>query len=275
MREDSICYITLYYDIGRSGWTKFNRTFEEYLEHFKPFISLLNKDVCGDDEMLVFIDERYFENFNKIIKEYRTNIKIIAINDNFLSTLPMWKTADIEQEIMNNEEFKKKLGVRREFPEHNYSKYTLINHCKIDLIAKAIDMDFSKNNYYAWVDFGFFKLHDNIPCKLLDINKFEKEKINYTLINPINENDNDVNYNLMYAREKIGGFFFLGSKEKMIEYQKVYHKGLDVFQKILSIADDDQHLVLQLYFMFPEMFCLHMTDGFWHTVFKYFQKIKL
>ena len=40
----NICYITMYYDIGRDKWKSFKRTFEEYLEGFLPFIELFRKE---------------------------------------------------------------------------------------------------------------------------------------------------------------------------------------------------------------------------------------
>ena len=270
----STCYTTLYFDIGRKDWNSFSRTFEQYLENFKPFIPLFDKKTCEEDEMIAFIDERYFDILNNLVNKDETNIKIISINESFLETLYMWKTLDIEQSIMDNEYFKQSLGSRRGYPEHNFAKYTLINHCKIDLIAKAIELGLSKNDYYAWVDFGLFKLEENIPSRLLDIEHFDKNKINYTLINPINSAlDSDIDLNLKIAPEKIGGFFFIGRKDVILRYQTLYHKGLDVFQKILCIADDDQHLVLQLYFMYPDIFSLRECAGEWHSVFKYFQKL--
>ena len=54
----NICYVTSYYDIGRDSWDGFTRTFDEYLRDFEPFITLFNKDKCGDDMLIVFIDDK-------------------------------------------------------------------------------------------------------------------------------------------------------------------------------------------------------------------------
>lgn len=271
-----ICYITSYYDIGRDKWNnKFSRTFEDYIESFEPFIDLFNSDVCQDDEMIIFIDEKYYSELNNLIKSKKidVNITLIILNENTMNELPMWKTLDREQEIMTQLSFRQLLFNRIIYPEHNYPKYTLINHCKIDLVCRAIELNISKNDIYAWVDFGFFGDRNNIPDRLLDITKFNLNKINYTLINPIIEViQKDIHFNLKYAPEVIGGFFFLGSKTKLLEYQQIYHNMLDYFQNTLSICDDDQHLVLQCYFKNPDIFSFNDSNYGWHKVLKANQK---
>ena len=265
----NICYVTSYYDIGRDSWDGFTRTFDEYLRDFEPFITLFNKDKCGDDMLIVFIDDKHESQLREKIDENTVNIKLIPTNDDFMNTLHMWKTLEREQEVMDNPKFKEILRWRQIYPEHVYAKYTLINHCKIDLICSLFDkFDYE---YYAWADFGFFKLEYNIPDKLMDINKLNLNTINYTLMNHLDDVDIDVFYTLQIAPEKIGGFFFFGRKDKLLEYQELYHDVLDWFQNELQYADDDQHLALQCYFKRPELFTLHY-NGAWHKAFVYFQK---
>lgn len=270
------CYITAYYDIGRDKWNnKFARTFENYISSFEPFIDLFHSDKCQDDEMIVFIDAKYYNHLENLIKSKNneTKITLIKLCEDLMNELPMWKTLNKEREIMKQSSFKQLLFDRVIYPEHNYPEYTLINHCKIDLVCKAIELNISNNDVFAWVDFGFFGDKNNIPQTLLDVSTFNLEKINYTLINPIDEKkDNDVFYNLRYAPEVIGGFFFLGVKEKLLKYQKIYHEILDYFQNTLSICDDDQHLVLQCYFQNPYIFSFNNANYGWHKVLKANQK---
>jgi len=266
---NNICYVTSYYNINRESWTGFSRSFDEYLIEFNPYIKLFNKDNCGNDILIVFMDEKNIIQFKKQFDETKVNIKVISTNDEFMNTLHIWKTLEKEQEIMNDDNFKQLLGSRCIYPEHIYPKYTLINHCKIDLICSLFDKyDY---DYYAWVDFGFFKLGCNIPSKLIDINKLNLNTINYSIINPLEEIHKDILYNLQVAPEIIGGFFFFGRKDKLLEYQELYHLMLEYFQNKLNIADDDQHLALQCYFQKPELFTLHFL-GAWHKALVFFQK---
>ena len=267
-----VCYITSYFDIGRDKWFTFKRTFDDYLKHFLPFLQLFKKDRCEEDEMIVYIDDRYYEKMLSVINYKEVNIRLIKINEEFLNELHCWKTLEKETEIMNKSSFRKLLGSRVIYPEHNYPKYTMINHIKIDLVCKTITDNLSNESIYCWVDFGFFSKEENIPYRLLDISKFDLNCVNYTLINPIEKRDNDIFYTLKEAPEKIGGFFFLGVKEKLFEYQELYHTILNNFQNMYEIADDDQHVALQCYFHHPSLFSFNTKNFGWHKVLKANQK---
>ena len=264
------CYITSYYDINREQWTNsFKRSFDDYLKTFEPFITLFNIEYCNDDEMIVFIDSKHYKQLEDLINSKpKSNISLHMIDSEIMNELPMWRTLEKEREIMNLESFRKLLGERHIFPEHNYPEYTLINHSKIDIVCRAINLNLSKHSIFAWVDFGFFAKDINIPNLLLDISNFDLNKIAYSLINPIKETDFNIEYTLLNAPEVIGGFFFLGSKEKMLEYQKLYHETLDYFQNTLKIADDDQHLVLQCINKNPYLFNFNTKKYGWHKVLK-------
>ena len=190
-----------------------------------------------------------------------------------MNLLPIWKTLEKEREIMNSVDFKNTVGSRIIFPEHTFPEYTLLNHSKIDILCSLIDSNKINCQYYCWIDFGFFADKKNIPKKLLDINRFNLDTINYTLVNNIDDKDKDIYYTLHNAPEKIGGFFFFGRKDRLKEYQILYHKMLKYFQNILNIADDDQHLALQCYFYKSSLFTMHYL-GEWHSVLREYQKIE-
>ena len=265
-----ITYITSFIDINRATWSQFTRSFEDYYRSFEPFFKLFDSRICESDNLIVFIDNRHYSFLHKkmIQLPYITNITLISISVN---DLPKWNYIEREFEIMNDINFISKLGNRAHFPEHNYPEYTLINHSKIDLICLAMEKYEKKNKYFAWVDFGYFSKEENIPIRLLDINKLDKDKINYSLINPIEKQDFDINYTLLNAPEVVGGFWFFGSKEAMISYQKLY---MDVFLEFQDncIADDDQHLVLQCYYKKPDLFFFVKHLYGWHKILKSFQK---
>ena len=272
----SCCYVSAYFDIGRKNWTKFKRTFNDYLTFFSPFVDLLDTETAEGDEMIVFIDSRHYEELDNLIKSKPpSNITLIKLTEDLLNTLPMWKTLPKETEIMQNPEFRKLLGIRSHFPEHNYPEYTLINHCKIDFVSRVIDLNLSNCEVYSWLDFGYFSKIKNIPDRLLDLTKFDLNKINYTLIEPLDEMDTDVIYTLVNGLERIGGFFFLGNKNVLKQYQTLYHEVLDYFQNVLNIADDDQALVLQCFNRRPDLFSFNTENLGWHRVLVSNQKTPL
>jgi hypothetical protein len=254
--------------MGRDKWKNFARGFEQYLKDFLPYISLFENANPKEYEMMVFIDQRHYKTLSDIIPS-TTPISLVPIDEEYLRTnSKMWRRLDREKAIMESEHYRKLMFNRLAYPENHNPKYTLINHIKIDLICHAMSM--TDAEYFSWVDFGFFKLPENIPKNLLDLQKLDLEKINYTIINPVNENDKHVMYTMLYAPEKIGGFFFFGRRDKLLEYQKLYHDVHLWFQQ-QNLADDDQHLDLRCYFADAGLFQLHSAGG-WHRALVYFQK---
>lgn len=266
MNSSSICYITCYFDINRSKWQKFARSFDNYLQHFKPFIPLFEKTHAKENHLIVFIDDRYISRLQDEINTENTSISLIPINESFLEhNIPCWKNIPKEREIMNSNFFRNIVGTRIIYPECQYPEYTMINHSKIDFICYALNVNLSLLETFCWIDFGFFSKSENIPERLLDISRFDLNKINYNLITPISSEDSDIYYILKSAPEKIGGFFFLGNREKMYEYQQMYHESLKEYQ-IMNLCDDDQGVALYTYFKHPELFSFNSQDYGWHKV---------
>ena len=86
MNDTSLCYVTMFLDIGRADWKNvFKRTFEEYLKYFEPFIPLFNKKTCNNDLLVVFLDKNFVNSLKEKINTYaidgdKFNIKIIEYN---------------------------------------------------------------------------------------------------------------------------------------------------------------------------------------------------
>lgn len=255
----SICYVSAFLDIGRERWRKCERKVSSYFNCFSPFVQLFSKN--SKDTMIVYIDDKYFDHFSTLIKG--TSIQAIPININFMNNhIFAWSKLAKEREIMNSDEYRDAFPMRLSYPENTIPEYTLINHSKIDFVNLA--MKICNFNYFCWVDFGFFQIPQRIPRSLLDINKLDTTRINYQLLNPITEKDNDIIYTIEMAPERIGGFFFFGRRDKMVEYQALYHETLEYFQDN-NIADDDQHLALRCYFKNPNLFKLHLIR-IWHFI---------
>lgn len=109
------------------------------------------------------------------------------------------------------------------------------------------------------------------PLPQLHLTKIDADRVNYTLINPIDPLvDKNIMYTLQNAPEKVGGFFFCGNKESLIVYRELYHRVHELLQH-QSIVDDDQHLALLCYLERPDLFCMHHLGGF-HKALTTFQK---
>lgn len=260
-----ICYVSAFYNLNRENWGNFKRSYQEYVAGFLPMIDLIKRD--GQSEAVIFLDTRV-----EIPEQLNNNdrITVIPLTNEFMNSLHCWSTLNKEREIMNSEMYKKLVSHRVKYPEHHIPEYTLINHSKVDFVEKAIQMK-PEIDYFCWFDFGFFINRTKIPNNLLDLNKFNLQKVTYTLVKPYTSMFGNVLYNLELAPECFQGNFFFGHKNKLLEYRNVYHSVLDQFQNKYNIADDDQHISVIVYSKFPNLIDACYV-GEWHTAFKHFQK---
>lgn len=283
MSDVRIYYATCFYDIGRSDWETFPRTFDDYLAEFEPFVDLFNKEDRQKHQLFVYLDTAHLGRFEKYLQKNEPaaerNIHVVPITEKWLEKTTQWKDLEKEREVMGSEEYKKTVGDRVKFPESRFPEYTMINHIKIDLLKHVYDYfvrgDVSKS-YLAWVDFGFFKKdhlargpENYVPERLLDETNFETDKVHYTVINPLSEEDLDAAYTLKNAPEKVAGYFFFLRSDRILGYHKLYRETLATFREC-GYADDDQHLVIQCYSRLPHLFKFHRLP--WHTALVKFQK---
>ena len=227
MIENKLCYVTAFLDMNRQNWTSFSRTFDDYLTAFTPYIDMFNK--LHDDknmliynyEMIIYIDEIHYDKILALITK-NIPVKVIKINREFLQEhFPMWKLLDREREIMNSDHYKTTFNSRLNFPENTIPEYTMINHIKIEFLKHSLVKGMTNSEFICWTDFGYFKLDDYKMENPLDLNCFNKNTINYSIINPIVDSDLDVYNTMINAPETIGGFFFLGRWNIILSY---YHK---------------------------------------------------
>lgn len=264
-----VCYVTAYLNLHRDQWRFFSRSFEDYFTCFKDLLKPFKNANPSEYEFVIYIDSRHYETLKEYTDLYPVST-LISIDENFMNTnIPVWSRLEKEIQIMNSPEYKALIPSRQIYPENNVPTYTLINHAKIDFVTYTMD-NISNAPFLLWADFGYCKHPSYTPEYLIDPTKLQLDKINYTLINAIDERDRDIIYTLRNAPEKIGGFFFFGNRPVLKRYQQLYHKILDYYQS-MNIADDDQALVLSCYFNEPELFAMHNL-GQWHQALNYFQK---
>lgn len=269
MPPERLCYVTAFLDLQRDTWQHFKRNTDTYFQEFQPMLDMfVDHPDASNYDLVVFIDSKHFHRLPKVLPP---NIIVKEIDEVYLQThSPLWQRLDKEKSIMESETYRNIVRHRLHHPEHHNPKYTMINHCKVDFLHLAMDM-VPEATHFAWVDFGYCKLQENIPRNFLDLNKVDKTKVNYTLINPINPiQDREVIYTLQHAPEKVGGFFFCGSKESLLKYREMYHL-VHLFLQEHNIVDDDQALALYAYLEKPDWFCMHMLGGF-HKALTTFQK---
>lgn len=265
--EYKLCLVTAFMDIGREGWVTFTRSCQEYISSFLPYLNL-------DHDIVVFIDRKHSALLQKIIErdEPVANIKIIGIDRGWMAdNIRAYSKLEMEGKIMNSENFNAIIRHRKHCPECSHPEYNIMQHSKIDFVCYAIKNELSDASHFAWTDFGYFKnstMLNPTGTRRLDLEKFDLTRINFQTINPIDNRDQETIYTLQCAPEKIGGFFYLGSRELLLEYQKMYHSVNDDFHR-MGLVDDDQHFMIKCYFRNKDIFKLWDLGG-WHKIYTTF-----
>jgi hypothetical protein len=222
-------------------------------------------------EMIVLIDKRHSSKIKEKMTD-KTRITLIEIDEEFMTAnFPVWRTLAREREIMESKEFQNLIAHRIDHPECCNPLYTIVTHCKIDAVGYVISNELTDAEYIAWVDFGYFNVAKEMPNDFIDPNKLNCSAVNFPLVGPLDEYDKDIMHTLKQAPERIGGYFFFGPRDLLLEYQKEYHKSLHKFQYELNIADDDQHLTLDCVNRRPDLFELYFF-GRWHVALEFFSK---
>ena len=259
----SLCIVTAFLDISRDSWTTFQRSVDQYITNFLRYKILSH-------EIIVFIDNKYFSRLESLTQNF-LNIKLIPIDRDFMKThLYSYNQLQREQEIMGSEKFKELVKHRLKHPECSKPEYNIIQHCKIDFVCHVINNDLTQAEYLCWSDFGYFQHPSLVPSSDLDLTKFNLEKVNFVCVDWLRKEDSNIMYTLTQAPPRVEGGFFLGRRDKLLEYQQLYHKVYNYFHSI-GIVDDDQHIILQCYFRDTTKFNLLVIPARSST-FLYFQK---
>lgn len=253
--KENIIFVTAFKDIGRINWKKYQRSNDEYFNNFYNLAKNIKYKLIVYVETYVKneLKEKYSFNDNIIFKDFN------EVEDTFFN-----KYMRAEKKIMSSSIYQNKIPVSRKFknPEHIYAEYTLINHSKINFLNYT-----KKNNptylFYAWIDFGYSRdvnmngkctpFIENVPAHI-NFSELPKKIIYHTLKNPPK---NRVNPNEMLGSEEV---YLTGSSyivhNSLVEKFELMHEYKILKWQLNYIADDDQSLVLQLYFDNPDLFHL-------------------
>lgn len=259
--KESILFITAYKDIKRSLWSHYTMTNEDYVKHF---LNILNHMIY---DTIVFVEQHVYDLIMKISNN-TVKPNIIFLNmDKFIQNTFFTKFMEKDREVMGSDIYKNKLAYhRRVNPEHLYSEYNLINHSKISFIKQTKEQyDYE---FYAWIDFGYVRNSDlNIP-RNISVNLFEK-KIMYNCFRYPDINK-QIDPNVLLQLDDIivmGGSFIL-PKSLVDTYEELYEENLlKLYDQYIS--DDDQNVVVQIYYKTPDLFHLLITDKWfdlYHTI---------
>lgn len=250
---ETILFVTAFKDIGRGNWDNYKRDNQEYIKYFLQLANNINY------KLIVFVEDDMMNLLNTVSLPYNIVLHDIKEVDTFLD-----RYIDREREIMSGEIYRNKIPPHRKTnPEHNFPEYTLINHSKINFVRYAKEK-YTGYDYYSWLDFGCIRntLRD-IPNHI-NFYKLQNSIHYLALIRPRDRIDEDT----MLASDTvyITGSQFVIHSSLVEEYEKIYEEKLINWQE-KNICDDDQSLVLQLYYDKPSRFTL-FYDTEWFSLFR-------
>jgi len=259
---ENITIVTAFLNINRGDWKNHNRSIDNYVNSFKKYLNYGYK-------IILFLDDTIDLTISS------ENITVIKINREWLSNnCQMWSYLKITSDIMFSEKYRN-LVKNRNNPENNYPEYNVIMHCKMDFLKYSIEN--FKLNFVVWSDFGY---HNSIAknetiTSILDINKFNVNKLNFCLRNkvPVDYNSNNIleaEKMLVSAPEIFTGSFFAGNSQNILKLYNLYRISLEELHNI-NITDDDQHIYLCCYLKNPNLFELYLNESKWPVALKYFE----
>lgn len=255
MIKKDILFVTAFKNINRENWKSYKRTQEEYLLYFDYLITNIKYNI------VVFIEENLLE---KLILKYKKYNNILLFDINLVDSFYK-KYLLKDKEIMKSNIYKNKIpNNRKNNPEHNYSEYNLITHSKINFVKKACEL-FNNYDFYSWIDFGFIRNpNSNFLPKNINTNLLSTNKILYQAFF-IPKNKTCANKMLQSNKICICGGAFIIHKSLIYYYEKLFEQKIIEWQKNY-ISDDEQNLVLQLYFDNPQLFNLKISNK-WFNFF--------
>lgn len=261
MTSSSILFITAFKDLNRETWKLYSRNKEVYFEKF------CNYALNTKYKTIVYIENDMLNKCLEILKnknrvesfpEYII-FKDLNLVDTFLN-----KYESTEQTIINSDSYKNKIPPSRKLnPEHIYASYNLINHSKINFVKDAKD-NYPNYEFYSWIDFGI----NDIPSLNLNLENSLYNKVTYALITKLP--NSYIHPDIMLSSEIIffAGSQFIVHKNVVDDYKNKYEEILLELQK-QNVSDDDQNVVLQIYFKYKDLFN-PIYIGSWFSLFSKF-----
>jgi len=251
--DKDIIFITALRDIGRDKWGKYNRTFDQYLEYF------LNLARHIEYNLVV-----YLSNEHKLIAEkYMSKNNVIFLDLDQIKDTFYQRYLETDREIIKSEVYQNKIPDRRKNnPEHLYAEYNMVVHDKVNYIRNT-KLLFPNYSFYSWIDFGYVR---KPVCLIENINLSRiPKKIVYQALTrpPTNKIDEDQMLK-SYDIYIVGGAFIIHT-DLVDKYAEIYERKIIEWQS-RNITDDDQSLVLQLYYENQSLFHL-IENKQWFSLF--------
>ena len=248
--QKKILFVTAFKELGRERWTYYARRTDEYFEYFANLVRTLPHPLA------VFIEDGLRARAQAVIDAAAASDRVTVSDygsvDSFLV-----KYLERERAVMAAPEFRQLVARRIDCPETHNPEYTLVNHSKINFVraAQTAQPDF---DFYAWVDFGMCR-GANSAVPRLDIDRLP-DRITYNTIAVPEQRQSELQL-LNSGAVFLTGDSFIVPAARVAAFEAAWEAKLVDWQA-RGLADDDQALVVQLFYDEPSQFALTVS-GRW------------
>lgn len=250
-----IAFVTAYRDIQRDKWKTFARSRNDYIDYFLLLASNIPYTLIV-----------YVENHLGLALQTKIKRKNIIFMD--IRTVPTFydKYLSQDQQVMQSTAYQEKIPLhRRHLPEHVSSNYNLVMHSKINFVKHAAEQ-YSMYSWYAWIDFGYVRQLRSIPRHINMLHVPKHQVTCHCIQTPKSyQSANDM---LASSTIFLTGGSYIVPATMISSFESMYEQELKHWYQN-NITDDDQSLLLQLYFKHRDVFCLkHHTEwmSLYHTL---------
>jgi hypothetical protein len=257
--DTDILFVTAFKDLGRDAWTCYPRTNATYFKCFNDVAQNIRHT------LVVFMEDAVRDELHRLYAfESKPNIVFMRLEE----VTTFYKTRlDIETAIIASDEYRSKVRHDRlVLPEHCKAGYNLINHSKINFVAKARQL-FPRYSFYSWIDFGFCNDGDVSRVNMkVDVTALPPRKIIYQLYNNIPLQR--ISPEAMLREDTI---YFIGSSyiipnDMVVEFESTYERKLIELES-RNVVDDDQNVMLQIYYDNLDLFWTFQSYA-WFSFYK-------
>ena len=248
----TILFVSAFKDIGRGSWKNSGRSVDQYVSWFSNVATRIKYP------LVVFVEEPV----RKRLSQYTLSPTMTIHDLNEVNTF-FTHYVEKEREIMESASFKSKIHPdRRDLAETTSAEYNLVNHSKINFVRHAKDL-YPEHDFYSWIDFGMFRDLDVIP-RDLRVSEYPTNFIFHALSHPGPKRTEE---DMLHTNQVfLTGSTFVIPRDQVDSYEQLYENKIKAWQK-RGISDDDQSLILQLYYDNRDKFHL-VEDGEWFRLFR-------
>ena len=255
----SLTIVTGFFRINRSNWKGFERSDEQYFEHFKVWAKVKNK-------IIVYVET---EEMKKLIMDFRYGLSledqtVIHVVSNCLDLEPQLISS---LKVAADNPIQQEYRLLRKNPEVWNATYNYVMLLKSWCVCDAIKRG-DASGMVAWLDFGYNHGGDPID-KDSDFNFTWSydflEKINLFTIQDL---DNRPIFDIILSMDTyIMGGVIIGIDKLWEEFWDLVKQSVYELTNC-GLIDDDQNIMLMAYRKKPELFALHKS--YWSVQMKQF-----